>query len=154
MAAGYIYVLSNGATPSVVRVGKGPTLPAQIAQESTQADAVPSPSLVAYEEFSTDVDGVYTAVEWLLVDAGLIRRGDSDLLVGVAVSDAVKMVVRVVGARSKNAQFLELCSPFYQALRGCAEKELQEREGKQAVSLTRIRRRIVEDVTKAEGRRG
>src|SRR4051794_30554854 len=108
MAVGYVYVLANGATPGVARIGKGPTAPAHMAEGLTQPSATPSPSLVAYEQFCADADAVHAAVMSSLPDADLIRRGDSTLLVRIAVSDAVKLVVRAINTESKNADDLEL----------------------------------------------
>ena len=49
-------------------------------------------------------------------------------------------------------QLGELSAPFHQSLRAYAETTLKERQGKEAVSLTGIRRRLVEDLTRAERR--
>jgi hypothetical protein len=108
MAAGYVYVLANGAAPGLAQIGKGPTVPTQIAEELTNGGAVPSPFVVAYEHFCGETDAVHTAAASLLTHADVIRRDDSYVVFKITVSDAVKAVARAVGARENAADDLDL----------------------------------------------
>ena len=71
MSCGFIYVLVNSSMPGLVKIGKTTRRPSDRVRELSGVTGVPTPFVVAYEEYFADCDEAETYLHSNLSNSGI-----------------------------------------------------------------------------------
>jgi thiol-disulfide isomerase/thioredoxin len=96
MAAGWVYVLVNSSMPGLVKVGKTTRLTNDRAAELSGVTGVPTPFLIAFEQFFSDCDIAEEFVHEELMRRGL-RVSDNREFFRAATNEVVRIVLQAPG---------------------------------------------------------
>jgi len=96
MAAGYIYVLVNSSMPGLLKVGKTSRLPSERESELSGVTGVPTPFVVAFEQFFTNCDLAEDFVHAALEQRGL-RQATNREFFRAAPNDVVRIILQAPG---------------------------------------------------------
>lgn len=94
MPAGYIYVLVNSSMPGIVKVGKTERTPSQRVDELSGVTGVPTPFIVAYEEYFEDCSAAETYLHTKLTEKGF-RVSESREFFRAPASDVIRLVASI-----------------------------------------------------------
>lgn len=94
MAAGFIYVLVNSSYPGLFKVGKTTRDVAERCRELTSATGVPTPFVVAFEQYFQDCDSAERAVHLKLSHAGQ-RQSDNREFFRGSPNDIIRTILAV-----------------------------------------------------------
>ncbi len=101
MAAGYLYVLVNSSMPGLVKVGKTTRAPSDRANELSNTTGVPTPFVVAFDDYFEDCDVAERLVHSELEKRGL-RQSMQREFFRASASEVIKIILEKLKIKEKN----------------------------------------------------
>jgi hypothetical protein len=105
MSAGFVYVLVNSSMPGIIKVGKTTRTPSERVEELSGVTGVPTPFIVAYEEYFNDCDAAEQFLHTKLTAKGM-RTSESREFFRAPVSEVVNLIATIPHSSSSSLGLL------------------------------------------------